>query len=242
MGRLNTKITKEYDVKGEHPFSTVFDMRRENETKWKKIKRWFSVRWYALDIKYHEVKKYFKNLVRFNKAMWNYCPWDYHCQIELFAYGLEILANHMDRYGNEIDTPRKKKIAAIRELITLLRNGYEDEVNDKYLGAGEEKVITHVTEYEDGSIGFETVDEESKKIQEASHKVYREEYQKARNAYYDRVFAILRGQDDPYGLAEQIQTKIGEKREDETYDEYQKRYEDCYYEFFDGTGIEGWWD
>ena len=36
MGRLNTKITKEYDVKGEHPFSTVFDMRRENETKWKK--------------------------------------------------------------------------------------------------------------------------------------------------------------------------------------------------------------
>jgi hypothetical protein len=160
----------------------------------------------------------------------------------LFAYGLEILANHMDRYGNEVDTPRKKKIAAIRELITLLRNGYEDEVNDKYLGAGEENVITHVTEYEDGSIGFETVYEESKKIQEASHKVYREEYQKARNAYYDRVFAILRGQDDPYGLAEQIQAKIGEKREDETYDEYQKRYEDCYYEFFDGTGIEGWWD
>ena len=65
----------------------------------------------------------------------------------------------MDKYGNEVDTPRKKKIAVIRELITLLRNGYEDEVNDKYLGAGEENVITHVTEYEDGSIGFETVDD-----------------------------------------------------------------------------------
>ena len=242
MGKLNSKIVKEYDVKGKCPFTTAFGMNRENESKLCKIKDWFSYKLYAMNMKYHEIKRYIKNLVRFNKMMRHYYPWDYQSQVELFAYGLEILANYIDKYGNEIDVPRKKKIASIRELVTLLRNGYEDEVNDKYLGVGEENVITHVSEHEDGSIGFETVDEESKKIKEASHKKYIEEYQKARKAYYDRIFEIIRGQDEKCNSPEIIKAKIGDKRENETYEQYQKRYEDCYYELFDGTGIEGWWD
>jgi hypothetical protein len=163
----------------------------------------------------------------------DYYPWDYQSQVDLFAFGLEHLANWME-HGNEVDWSRNKKVAAIRELVDLLKKGYEDEVNDKYLGKGEENVITHVVEYEDGSISFETIDEESKKIQEASIKRYQEELKKARDAYYDRIFYLIRGQ--------KLEEKFGEQLDGENLEQYYKRWDKFNEENFDGSGIERWFD
>ena len=227
----DSKIIKEYDVKGANPMSIAFLQKERNF--WKRISLWFSTKWYFVEMWYNEKKRYFKNLVLFNKIAKDYYPWDYQSQVDLFAFGLEHLANWME-HGNEVDWSRNKKVAAIRELVRLLRNGYENGVSTEYFGKGEENVITHVVEYEDGSIGFETKDEDSQKTQEASNKRYQEELKKARDAYYDRIFYLIRGQE----LGEQF----GEQREDENLEQYYKRWDKFNEENFDGSGIEGWWD
>lgn len=237
----NSEIVKEYDVKGKHPFSKIFDEKRKNKKWYQKLGDWFSVCWYAITMRYYETKRYFKNIVYFNKMMKDWYLWDSKSQLKLFAYGLEGLANHMERYGREIDVSRKKKIASIRRLVELLRTDYEDAVNDKYLSVGEDEVITHVTEYADGSTGFEVRDEDSKKIKEKSLEVYKEKYHQAREAYYDEIFKLIKGQ-DMYKLQDEVDTVAGEKHEDETYAEYQQRRDEIYHNLFDGTGIEGWWD
>lgn len=227
----DSKVVKEYDVVGAHPMATVFSQRERSF--WKRVSLWFSRKWYAVKLWYHAKKRYFKNLVLFNKIAKNYYPWDYKSQVDLFAFGLEHLANWME-HGNEIDWSRKKKVAAIRELVDLLKKGYEDEVSGKYLGVDEENVITHVVEYEDGSIGFETIDEESKKTKEASTKRYQEGLKKARDAYYDRIFYLIRGQ--------KLGEKFGGQLDGENLEQYYKRWDKFNEENFDGSGIEGWWD
>jgi hypothetical protein len=226
-----SKVIKEYDVVGANPMTTVFSQRERSF--WKRVSLWFSTKWYFVEMWYHTKKRYFKNMILFGKIAKNYYPWDYQSQVDLFTFGLEHLANWME-HGNEVDWSRKKKVAAIRELVDLLKKGYEDEVSDKYLGLGEENVITHVTEYEDGSIGFETKDEESKKIQEASMNRYNEELKKARDAYYDRIFYLIRGQ--------KLEEQFGKQREDENLEQYYKRWDKFNEENFDGSGIQGWWD
>lgn len=227
----DSKVVKEYDVVGAHPMSTVFSQRERSF--WKRVSLWFSTKWYFIEMWYHTKKCYFRNMVLFNKMAKDYYPWDYQSQVDLFAFGLEHLANWME-HGNEVDWSRNKKIAAIRELVRLLRNGYENGVSAEYFDKCEENVITHVTEYEDGSIGFKTIDAESKKAQEASMNRYNEELKKARDAYYDRIFYLIRGQK----LGEQF----GEKRDDENLEQYYKRWDKYKEENFDGSGIEGWWD
>lgn len=227
----NKKIVKEYDVNGANPLSIVLAQREY--TFLEKVSLWFSIKWYNIKHKYYAVKLYFQNLLLFNKVAKNYYPWDYQSQVDLFAFGLERLAKCIEN-GHEVEWSSNKKVAAIRELVDLLKSGYEDEVDDKYLGVGQDNVVTHVKEYEDGSIGFETIDEESKKIQEASHKKYTEELKKARKAYYDRVFYLIKGQD--------LGKQFGEKRDDENLEEYNKRWDKFNKENFDGSGIEGWWD
>lgn len=227
----DNKVVKEYDVVGAHPMSTVFSQRECSF--WERVSLWFSTKWYFIEMWYHTKKRYFRNMVLFNKMAKDYYPWDYQSQVDLFAFGLEHLANWME-HGNEVDWSRNKKIAAIRELVSLLRNGYENGVSTEYFDKGDENVITHVTEYEDGSIGFETIDEESKKVREASMNRYNEELKKARDAYYDRIFYLIRGQK----LGEQF----GEKRDDENLEQYYKRWDKYKEENFDGSGIEGWWD
>lgn len=229
----DSKVIKEYDVVGTNPMSTIFSKRERRRNFWQKVSLWLSRKWYFVEMWYHEKKRYFKNLVLFNKIAKDYYPWDYKSQVDLFAFGLEHLANWME-HGNEVDWSRNKKVEAIRELVRLLRNGYENGVSAEYFGKGEENVITHVAEYEDGSIGFETIDEESKKVQEDSMARYNGELKKARDAYYDRIFYLIRGQE----LGEQF----GKQRENENLEQYYKRWDKFNEENFDGSGIEGWWD
>ena len=227
----NSKITKEYDVNGANPFSIVLAQREH--TFLENVSLMFSRKWYNIKHKYYAIKLYFKNLVFFNKVAKNYYPWDYQSQVNLFAFGLERLAKCIEN-GHEVEWSSNKKVAAIHELVDLLKRGYEDEVDDKYLGVGQDNVITHVKEYEDGSIGFETIDEESKKILESTHNIYVKELKKARDAYYDRIFYLIRGQ--------KLEEQFEKQRDDENLEEYNKRWDKFNKENFDGSGIEGWWD
>lgn len=233
---LNSKITKEYDVKGGDAFTQIF--LKQEKSFWKRVKTWLYVRYNIVEMWYYDTKRYLKNIIRFNKMMKDWYPWDWESQVRLFAYGVEQLANYIDKYGCEVDESRNKKVIAMRELVALLRTDYEDELGDKYLNQGEENVLTHVTEYEDGSVGFEVRDEESKKIRENNLKQFEKALKEARKKHYNRIFEIIRGQD----IEKLVVKKIGEKQENETLEEYHKRYHEAYDEIFDGTGIEGWWD
>lgn len=234
----DSKVIKEYDVKGSNPMFDVITTRERTLSY--KISLWFSIILGIITNWYYNKKSYFKNLIRFNKMMKEWHPWDYDSQIKLFAYGIEQLANYIEKNGNEVHESRDKKVSAMRELVTLLRKDYEEGLYEKYLKGGKNNdAITHVTEYENGCIGFETIDEESQKIKSESIKKYDNAVKKARDKHYKRIFEIIRGQVD---LREKALKIVGEKKEDETLEEYNKRLGKVYDEMFDGTGIECWWD
>jgi len=233
----NRKIVKEYDVTG-NPFNEI--LKPKDEKWYQKIGKWFSFKWTNLKYWYLDYRQYRSNIKRFRPFLERWYPWDWESQVKLFAFGLEQLANSIEN-GNEIDISRLKKYAAIRELIGLLLRDYEGELNDKYFSHDDDGVITHITQYDDGSVGMNVIDEESKKIRENNVKQYSLEYKKTREEIFNRIFELVKGQDCD-AVWEQARKDIGKKKKDETEQEYHQRHEQRYYELFDGTGIEGWWD
>ena len=68
------KIKKDYDIKGNNSFMTVFANRESNI--WEKINTCFINIWYKFEIWYHSKKRYLKNMWRFRNIAKNYFLWD----------------------------------------------------------------------------------------------------------------------------------------------------------------------
>lgn len=75
---------------------------------------------------YYNVKWYIKNLGTFQEMIWEWRPWDYQFQIDLFIFGMEHLRDAIVN-GNEVRETANKKIAAIDELIKELQRDVDDE-------------------------------------------------------------------------------------------------------------------
>lgn len=144
---------------------------------------------------YYKLKWYFKNLFLFQKQLWYWRPWDYKYQMELFAFGLDQLANAMEN-GSEERTSANKKIAACRELSRQLKRDVEDEI------------------------------EWSKDIPNSE---YAEKVRKATNERYDEIHRLMKGQD-----INDYKNNVEHQTQDEKYQHY--------VDWFDGSGIETWWD
>jgi hypothetical protein len=98
---------------------------------------WFNVKYYLWTVPndwWYDVKWFFKNLKRFWKQLWKFRTWDYFYCITLFADSLEWLANEIEG-GHEEKRSAGKKVAAIRELVSLLKKTVADDeygMMDKY--------------------------------------------------------------------------------------------------------------
>jgi len=208
---------------------------RYNNRKWyERVKDFFvytigyNVRDWWIDTRW-----YFSNLKRFQPMIKSWRSWDYKYQIDLFVFGLKQLADTIDRYGNEEDVSRNKKIAAIKSLITEIELDYEDAVDKRFSNI--HSYFGKIIKYSDGSVAHICTDEESCA---KDHERYHAALKKARKAHYDKIFKLIVGQDDDK-LNQMVKTKYDALSEEE------KKEFDFYaahVELFDGSGIEGWWD
>lgn len=175
---------------------------------------------------YYSVKWYFKNRKLFNKIIRQWRPWDYSYQLELFMFGIEQLRNCVMN-GQEEESSRLKKVAAMDELIKQLKRDTENEAYELVYGGLENSLITK-------DIG---------KYQKLI-KVQKE----LRNQKINKIFSIIKGQDCDY-LSECVDEEVNKiKNNPKLSDKKKKELTDpdarynIWTKYFDGTGIEGWWN
>lgn len=177
--------------------------------------------WYkTYELFRYDLPRFFKNVWTFRKALWSHYWFDHHGTLKFLEIGLTNTSDTIEKYGNEVDGPRLKKVAAMRRAIELIKNYNEDnyiEMSEKELG----ELKLHDWEFEpvEDKPGYSRLvdkdtDEEkihNRKVFDRAREIERQEW--------DELFTILKGQD---------YTKFDK---DVDWDEQ-----------FDGSGIKGWWD
>jgi len=189
--------------------------------------------WYkTYELFRYDLPRFFKNVWTFRKALWKHYWFDHHGTLMFLEIGLTNISDTVEKYGNEVDGPRLKKVAAMRRAIELIRNYNQD----KYIEMAEKEIgelVIHDWEFEpvEDKPGYSRLidkdtDEErihNRKVFDRAHEIEEQEW--------DELFKILKGQDY--------------KEYRELYDaqtEEEKKERELWNEWFDGSGIKGWWD
>jgi hypothetical protein len=138
----------------------------------------------------------------------------------MMEIGLTDIANTIEKYGNEVDESRLKKIERMRRAIQLIQNYNKDsyiEMVENELG----KLILRDWEFEDvpDKPGFsQLIDNETEAEKTHNSKVF-SRAREIEKQEWSELFVILKGQD---------------------YTKFSKKID--WYEQFDGSGLKGWWD
>lgn len=126
------------------------------------------------------------NIWRFRKELYGHRPWDYMYSLSIFRCSLEQLCDNIEKYGNEIEIARFKKIEKMKRAIEILK-WHE---NDSFLELAEKQMDI---KYKYGKIIGETndiTDDERKTNLDLMSLSFEIE----RNSF-NELFEILKGQD-----------------------------------------------
>jgi hypothetical protein len=177
--------------------------------------------WYkTYELFRYDLPRFFKNIWKFRKGLWNHYWFDHHGTLKLLKIALIDISNNVEKYGNEIDETRLKKVAAMRRAIELIKNYNEDnyiDMAEKELG----ELIMHDWEFEpvpDKPGYSQLVDKDTPEEKEHNRKVF-ERAREIGEEEWSELFVILKGQD---------------------YTKFDKDVD--WNKQFDGSGLRGWWD
>ena len=177
--------------------------------------------WYkTYDLFRSDIPRFIRNIWKFRKGLWNHYWFDHHGTMMMMEIGLTDIANTTEKYGNEVDESRLKKIEKMRRAIQLIQNYNKDsyiEMAENELG----KIILRDWEFEDvpDKPGFsQLIDNETEDEKEHNGKVFNRA-REIEKMEWEELWIIIQGQD---------------------YTKFDKDID--WYEQFDGTGLRGWWD
>jgi hypothetical protein len=177
--------------------------------------------WYkTYDLFRSDIPRFIRNIWKFRKGLWNHYWFDHHGTMMMMEIGLTDIANTTEKYGNEVDESRLKKIEKMRRAIQLIQNYNKDsyiEMAENELG----KLILRDWEFEDvpDKPGFsQLIDNETENEKEHNGKVF-DRAREIEKMEWEELWIIIQGQD---------------------YTKFDKDID--WYEQFDGTGLRGWWD
>jgi biotin operon repressor len=164
---------------------------------------------------------FLENIWFFRKELYKFRSWDYSYNLEMFRRSLEKTVNTIEFHGNEIDKSRLKKVKKMKRSIQLINNIRSDEyVNQAETELGKIKnsdwLWTDKEDTEEEKIHNRKVFDRSREIEDSEWK---------------ELWSIIHGQD----LKEY--REIYNSKTDE-----EKREEDVWTDWFDGSGMNGWWD
>ena len=180
----------------------------------------------------YDIGRFIKNVWRFRKALSNHYWWDHHGTLMFMETGLTHMADNMEVKGMEVDGPRMKKVAAMRRAVKLIKNYNESnyiEMAEAELGP----IYHHDWEFEEvpDKPGFSRlVDKDSPEEKKHNRKVFNRSRQ-IEEQEWKELWNILKGQNH----AEY--KKIVKRATEE-----EKNSRDLWNEWYNGTGLNGWWD
>jgi hypothetical protein len=176
----------------------------------------------------HDLPRFFKNVWTFRKALWNHYWFDHHGTLMFLETGLTNISDTVEKYGNEVDGPRLKKVAKMRRAIELIKNYNED----KYIEMAESELgplALHEWEFEpvpDKPEYSRIIDRDTEEEKIHNRKVF-DRAREIEEKEWKELFEILKGQSPT-----EYQMFL-DKSEDKG---------SAWDNWFDGSGIKGWWD
>jgi len=210
MNLHNNKIPNNMEIKFADSFGDSIKRLIRNNTWWYKTYELFR----------YDLPRFFKNVWTFRKALWNHYWFDHHGTLMFLETGLTHISDTVEKYGNEIDESRLKKVDAMRRAIELIKNYNEDnyiDMAEKELG----ELVLHDWEFEpvpDKPGYSQLVDNDTDEERVHNRKVF-DRAREIEKQEWDELFVILKGQD---------------------YTKFDKDID--WDKQFDGSGIKGWWD
>jgi hypothetical protein len=179
---------------------------------------------------------FFSNIWKFRKELYEHRWWDYRFTLEMLYRSIAIMEQGMHD-GIEIRETREKKIQKMQRLLYLLDN----KINDKYTEIAE-KELGYEMEFgrwnfeeiektsEDGEKLYKLIDDETPEQRERNGKIIARS-REIEESEWSEIWQILKGQDSEEfkNLLDTVQIKSGKADKD-------------WNDWFDGTGLRGWWD
>ena len=188
--------------------------------------------WYKIyETVRYKIPVFFKNIYRFRKVLWNHRWWDYRYTLEALQTSLEIMENKMHD-GMEVFESRGKKIEKMQRAIQILKNIGEDS----YIAMAEAELgelYQRDWEFEEvpDKPGFSRlVDNETPAEKKHNRKVFNRSRQ-IEEQEWKELFTILEGQN--HAEFKKIVKKATEE---------EKKSQDLWNNWYNGTGLKGWWD
>ena len=162
------------------------------------------------------IRSFFKGLHNFwyfRKEIWNFREWDYSFQLRLWRRSLIPLRDSIQK-GDEEEVSRNKKATAILEAIMLI----DFILKDDYMTTAEQELGITFLDTKDAS--------EASKVINLSNKLAERDWK--------RLWRILEGQNHNEYVMLLDRQNIQSQFED--------AHDDLWAKWFDGTGMNGWWD
>jgi len=185
---------------------------------------------------------FFANIWRFRKVLWNHQWWDYRYHLEAMYTSLSIMEKGMHA-GMEVRESRDKKIQKMQRALKLMKNKIDDNYIDRAeLVVGE--LIHYDWEFEpvpDQPGYSRLVDKETPEEKEHNRKVYTYST-KLEEDEWAELWGIYKGKD--YNELKRLSDEIVAKGESEglDYEQLSKLTDELHDGWFDGSGLNSWWD
>ena len=186
-----------------------------------------------------DVWHFFSNIWKFRKELYQHRWWDYHFTLQMLYRSIAIMEKGMHA-GLEVRESRDKKIQKMQRLMELLDN----KINDKYIELAEKELgyelVMKGFEFEEidrtygnGEKLYQMVDNETDEEKELNRKIFKKSTE-IEEMQWNEIWEILKGKKYGDG-SEQLLDIMQEKT---TTDNKKQDWND----WFDGTGLRGWWD
>lgn len=205
----------------------------ETFTKSLKRLRWHSHWIYQIySIIRYDLPRFIKNIYKFRNVLWSTYWFDHHGLLLFMETHLSDMANRIEKDGYEIDVSRLKKVAAMKRAVELINNYIKDryiEMAEKELG----ELIKYPWEFEeieDCPGMSKLIDNETEEEKEHNGQIYTLSNEIA-NREWIELWDLVKGQNiNEYHDIYELLTDE-EKKENE-----------IWYTWFNGTDMRGWWD
>jgi len=190
--------------------------------------RWY---WKTWDFLRYDMPRFFRNLWMFRKDLYNYRWYSgQNAVLPFMKTALTDMADKIDKRGWEVEHSKSKKLDKMRRAAYLMERFIEEdfiELAEQELG----KVICHGFNFEpvpDKPGYSRMVDKETDEEKEHNSNVFARS-REIEDQMWAELWTILKGQE--YSDFDKIKGDAKMKEQD-----------DLYNNWFDGSGLRGWWD
>lgn len=221
LGRVYGNLVnyKNMEVKFADSFFDSFE-RMVNREKWY---------WKTWDFLRYDMPRFFRNLWMFRKDLYNYRWYSGHSAVLPFMKtALMDMASKIDERGMEVEKSKDKKVAKMYRAAFIMERFIEDdfvEIAEQELGA----LILRKFEFEDtpDKPGFcQLVDNETPEEKEHNSKVFKRA-REIETQMWKELWIILEGQNTSHF---------------DVFLDKSKDKKNAWDNWFDGSGLRGWWD